>query len=105
MGCGDKHKVHGIVKDFIENQMNQNDFDVLEWSDMKPTYFVTDSMLQVMRKSAETTMQVKADAKYVPQTDTLHFIHVKYLVEKDTIDQTFYLDGKLTGIVGFKSNQ
>ena len=39
-----------------------------------------------------------------PASKNLHFIRVKYRVDKDTVYQTFYLDEQQTRVVAFKEN-
>ena len=104
MSCGQEQKTHALVEDFMEEGMKLENFDVVVWSKLKPTYFITDSIVQVMRNKAAQSGLVGKDVNYASKTDTLNYIQVKYALEKDTIHQTFYLDDKLTGIVGVKNN-
>ena len=89
-----------------ESRQGLADAEVLEWSKMDSTFFVTDSVVQVMRVRAAAAGQLRAHghAAYVAPTPKLHFIHVRYVAGGDTLRQTFYLDAGLTGVVGFKND-
>ena len=103
--CGKDHQVKSHVKQFMSEQMVLPDYDIISWSDLDSTSHVKDSILNVMHAEAIKTKTVKADTKYQPRTDNLNMISVKYAVNKDTMTSTFYLDDKLTGIVGVKSTR
>ncbi|MBM6993692.1 MAG: hypothetical protein I3J02_10600 [Prevotella sp.] len=104
MSCGQTYKSHKVIEDFMKNSMKLEDFDVLSWSNPGIANFVSDSILNVMHRDAEKERLVSGTVKYVPRTERLQFIQVKYAVEKDTITQTFYLDDNNKGVVGFKNN-
>ncbi len=101
--CGEDHQVKSHVKQFMSEQMLLPDYDIISWSDLDSTNHVKDSILQVMHTEAIKGKIVKAGTKYQRRTDKLNMISVKYAVDKDTMTSTFYLDDKLTGIVGVKS--
>lgn len=103
-GCGQSHKNRGIIEDFMQTRMNLEDYDVLSWSEPQTTYFVSDSMLQAMRRRAQASRLVRGNVPYKAKTDRLVFMEVRYVTGQDTIRQTFYLDDKNTGVVGFKTN-
>lgn len=103
--CGKDHQVKSHVKQFMSEQMVLPDYDIISWSDLDSTSHVKDSILNVMHAEAIKTKTVKAGTKYQPRTDNLNMISVKYAVNKDTMTSTFYLDDKLTGIVGVKSTR
>lgn len=106
VGCGESRQARGLVRDFMGRDMGLADAEVLEWSKMDSTFFVTDSVVQVMRVRAAAVGQLRAHghAAYVAPTPKLHFIHVRYVAGGDTLRQTFYLDAGLTGVVGFKND-
>ena len=99
-GCGQGHEAKSLVKTFMTSQMGIRDYDVVQWGQLDSTFFVTDSMVNVMRHQA--TNKVKGE--YAKPSPKLLYINVKYAIDKDTIKQTFYLNDKLTGVVSFKSN-
>ena len=86
--CGDSHTAKSHVREFVKDQMGQPDVDYM----------------QVMRATAASKRMVKKDATYTKPTPKLNIISLRYAIDKDTLMATFYLDDKLTGIVGVKSN-
>ena len=102
--CGDSHTAKSHVREFVKDQMGQPDVDYISWSDIDSTKHLTDSTLQVMRATAASKRMVKKDATYTKPTPKLNIISLRYAIDKDTLMATFYLDDKLTGIVGVKSN-
>lgn len=102
LSCGEGHGSKTLVKDFMKHNMVLDDYKIIGWSQLKDTYFVSDSMTNVMHKNAELSGLVKQGAKYTPPTEKLRFIQVEYTVNEDTLKHTFYLDDKLTGIVSIK---
>jgi hypothetical protein len=103
-GCGQEHEIKTIVKDFMKDNMTLDDHKVIEWSKVGDTYFVSDSIIQVMHTHAEQDKLVKPNTSYMPRTEKLYFIQVKYAVSQDTIKQTFYLDDQMSGVVCFKKD-
>ena len=82
------------------------DHKVLYCYDLSTTKFVTDSMCQEMRAKMASNKRFKSNMHYAegPASKNLHFIRVKYRVDKDTVYQTFYLDEQQTRVVAFKEN-
>lgn len=102
--CGDGHTAKTHAQEFMEGQMTQADIDYIAWSQLDSTKHLTTSALQAMRATAEKSRLVKPGTKYQQPTAKLNFISLRYAVDKDTLMATFYLDDKLTGIVGVKAN-
>ena len=102
--CGEGYDAKGHVKKFMTEQMGLDDYDVIAWSNIDSTHHVKDSILQVMHSTAEKNKIVKKGTTYQPRTEKLNLITVRYKVDKDTLTSTFYLDDKLTGIVGVKKD-
>lgn len=102
LSCGEGHESKAIVKDFMKRQMSLDDYDIIRWSELKDTYFVSDSMVNVLRKNAELAGKTKQGVKYAAPTDRLRFIQVDYTIDEDTVQQTFYLDDHFRGVVCFK---
>lgn len=100
--CGQTHDAKSHVKRFMTEQMGLEDYDVIAWSNIDSTHHVKDSMLLVMQRKAEQDKVVKPGTKYQPRTDKLNLVTVRYKVGNDTLMCTFYLDDKLSGIVGVK---
>lgn len=102
--CGEAHTAKSHAKEFMEGQMAQVGVDYITWSELDSTKHLTDSALQVMRATAVKARLVKPGATYQRPTAKLNFISLRYAIDKDTLMATFYLDDKLTGIVGVKAN-
>ncbi len=102
--CGDGHTAKSHAQEFMEGQMTQADIDYIAWSDLDSTKHLTDSALQAMRATAEKSKLVKPGTQYQQSTAKLNFISLRYAIDKDTLMATFYLDDKLTGIVGVKAS-
>ena len=102
--CGDSQTAKSRAKEFMEGQMAQSDVDYITWSTLDSTKHLTDSALQVMRATAVKSRLVKPGTTYQRHTSKLNFISLRYAIGKDTLMATFYLDDKLTGIVGVKAN-
>lgn len=102
--CGDGHTAKSHAKEFMEGQMTQADVDYITWSKLDSTKHLTDSALHAMRATAEKSKLVKPGTTYQRPTAKLNLISLRYAIDKDTLMATFYLDDKLTGIVGVKAN-
>lgn len=104
ISCGQDHDTKSLVKHFMKEQMALDDYDVLAWSDIDSTSHVKDSMLIVMHQKAIKDKIVKKGTTYTKRSPNLNLISVRYKVGDDTLMSTFYLDDKMTGIVGVKNN-
>ena len=103
--CGNDQRAKGLVKDFMKNDMAVADYDVVTWSALDSTFRINDSTLSAMRQRVVADKLVKQQPDYTNATNKLLRITLKYAVnEKDTQQTTFYLDDKVTGIVGVKQN-
>ncbi|MBR1469958.1 MAG: hypothetical protein IJ605_07610 [Prevotella sp.] len=105
VGCNkEKSRAQTLVKDFLKENLVDKDFKTLDFSRLDSTKVVSDSMFLRMRENATENRQFKPEISYAdgPKTKKLYFIRVKYLVAKDTIRQTFYLDDELSRVVSFK---
>lgn len=101
-GCSGDRQERGLVRDFMKQSLGGKDFDVVEWSPVDSTFFVSDSMLQVMRSQAAS--KVQGEVSYVAPTAKLLYLRLRFAVDNDTLQRTFYFDDKASGIVGFKEN-
>ena len=103
--CGNDQRAKGLVKNFMKNDMAVADYDVVTWSALDSTFRINDSTLSAMRQRAVADKLVKQQPAYTNATNKLLRITLKYAVnKKDTQQTTFYLDDKVTGIVGVKQN-
>ncbi len=98
VSCGQQQKAKSSVKDFVENQLKK-DVSYLEFSDVDSTRAISDSLLEAMRDRAGQGISYgeRKDRKL------LH-IRAKYLLDKDTMSATFYLEPENCGVVAFKEN-
>lgn len=105
VGCNrEKSKAESMVKDFLKENLVENDFKVMDFSRLDSTTFVSDSMAHMMRMKMANNPLFKPEMNYQKghKTRKLYFIRVKYRVEKDTLVQTFYFDDEVSRIVSFK---
>ena len=102
----EKSAAKELVKEFLKENLVSEDHKVLYCYDLSTTKFVTDSMCQEMRAKMASNKRFKSNMRYAegPASKNLHFIRVKYRVDKDTVYQTFYLDEQQTRVVAFKEN-
>ena len=102
----EKTTTQKLVKEFLKENLVSEDFKVMDYSDLSSTKLVTDSMCQQMRTQMAGNALFKSDMRYAegPATKKMHFIRVKYRVDKDTIFQTFYIDEQQTRVVALKEN-
>lgn len=105
IGCNrEKSKAESMVKDFLKENLVENDFKVMDFSRLDSTTFVSDSLFQLMREKGAKDSRFKQPLDFSDDAKTkkLLFIRVKYRIEKDTILQTFYFDDELSRVVSFK---
>lgn len=100
----EKSRAQSLVKDFLKENLVENDFKVMDFSKLDSTKVVSDSLFQLMREKGEKNSHFKQPLAFPdgPRTTKMYFIRVKYRIEKDTILQTFYLDDELSRVVSFK---
>ena len=96
--CGQQQRAKSVVKDFVAQQLQQ-DVSYLDFSDVDSTRAISDSLIDVLRQRAGQNVQYQSRTGH-----TLLYIRAKYLLDKDTLSTTFYLDPQLTGVVAFKQN-
>lgn len=103
-GCGERHEARSLAQDFLEEHMPMQDYEVVRWSRLDSTFFVTPVALKAMHAEAERSKIVKHRVSYQGYTPKLLFMHGWFAQDRDTISRTFYFDEKLQGIVGVKRN-
>lgn len=97
--CGERATAKATVKDFLETNLQGKDLSILDCGELDSTQRVTTQTLQHMRQANFP----KASYEAMPKSGKLRYMSVKYVVnEKDTTQQTFYMDEKLSGIVAVK---
>lgn len=103
-GCGQKHDAEQLIGDFLDTNLKDNAISGKQFSDLDSTFYVSDSMINVMHDNAARSSIYKGNVKYVSRrSQKLLFMDVSY---SDTsgkrTKQTFYLDENMAGVVGVK---
>ena len=107
IGCdAEKSTAKKLVKDFLKENLVNNDFKVMSFSALDSTKHITDSVFKVMRAEAAQDKAFKKDIQFAegPKTKKLYYIRIKYRLDNDTCLQTFYLDDHLTRVVSFRNH-
>jgi hypothetical protein len=107
IGCdAEKSTAKKLVKDFLKENLVNNDFKVMSFSALDSTKHITDSVFKVMRAEAAQDKAFKKDIQFDegPKTKKLYYIRIKYRLDNDTCLQTFYLDDQLTRVVSFRNH-
>lgn len=99
-GCGEKRTAKRLVTDYLENHLNEKDYDMLDCSAVDSTTRVTPQQLQVLQR--QSLKGLRNDGKWAAATPVLKYVNVVYTQGNDTMRQTFYLDRALTGVVAVK---
>ena len=107
IGCdAEKSTAKKLVKDFLKENLVNNDFKVMSFSALDSTKHITDSVFKVMRAEAAQDKAFKKDIQFAegPKTKKLYYIRIKYRLDNGTCLQTFYLDDQLTRVVSFRNH-
>ncbi len=104
-GCGKQHKAESIVSDFLDENLKSSDYSA-SFTKIDSTRLVSDSIVGVMRRSAEKNTSFKSGIKYDAEASQRMYIFTKAIIRlgDDTIRQTFYLTPDLKHVVSFKDN-
>ena len=100
-GCGQQHKAESTIKNFIENNIQADDYTVM-FTKLDSTRHVSDKAIQAMRANAENNGTFKKGIKYGKAGEQYLYIKTKICLGNDTLDKTFYLEPSLTEVVAFK---
>lgn len=104
-GCGGpKSGAQKLVKEFLKENLADPNYKNIYFSDLDSTFYVTDSIVQVMRTNADTSTVFKKNIKWAegPIARKKHFLHVGYKIGDKKVKQTFYFDDSLTRVISFK---
>ena len=96
--CGRQQQAKSIVKDFMEQHLHK-DVSYLDFSDVDSTQTISDSLIQVLQQRAGKNIMYQQR-----MGQTMFYIRAKYLLDKDTLSTTFYIDRDMQGVVAFKEN-
>lgn len=109
--CGDQHKAQLLVKDFLDENLEENDCCYDRFSKLTPTAMIDFNRVKSMREEMSKLPYVKKNINYNDGAfpDTLMYLRATYELtsrdgNKQKVTQTFYLDKALTRVVAFKEN-
>lgn len=110
--CGDQHKAQSLVKDFLNENLEQTDCSYERFSKLTPTAMINQDGVKAMRQHMSQMPYVKKGINYqnaASLPDTLLYIRATYKLtdkagKEQELTQTFYLDKALTRIIAFKEN-
>ncbi len=109
--CGDQHKAQSLVKDFLDENLEESDCSYDRFSKLTPTAMIDFNRVKSMRQEMSKLPYVKKDINYNDGTfpDTLMYLRATYELtshdgNKQKVTQTFYLDKALTRVIAFKEN-
>ena len=102
VSCGRQHDAEQTVKAFVEENMQDGiQISDRDFADLGTTQLISDSLIQLMRqRGAELFKQGIAYSK-APDGE-LYYLRMRYVHDKDTLQNTFYLNQELTEVVAFK---
>lgn len=101
--CYDNHEAKELVKEFLDNNLKNQDYTAEYFSKVDSTFVISDSVLNDMRNKAQSSGLFKS-LKFGDRGNSrrLNYIKVRYVNGNDTIKQTFYFDNMTTCVVGVK---
>lgn len=110
--CGDQHKAQSLVKDFLNENLEERDCSYERFSRLTPTAMIDMNGVKDMRQHMSQMPYMKKNINYQDASaisDTLLYIRATYKLTDKTgkeqeLTQTFYMDKSLTRVVAFKEN-
>lgn len=110
--CGDQHKAQSLVKDFLNENLEERDCTYERFSRLTPTAMIDMNGVKDMRQHMSQMPYMKKNINYQDASaisDTLLYIRATYKLTDKTgkeqeLTQTFYMDKALTRVVAFKEN-
>lgn len=110
--CGDQHKAQSLVKDFLNENLEERDCSYERFSRLTPTAMIDMNGVKDMRQHMSQMPYMKKNINYQDASaisDTLLYIRATYKLTDKTgkeqkLTQTFYMDKALTRVVAFKEN-
>ena len=101
--CGDQHKAQSLVKDFLNENLENEDCSFKRFSQLTPTAMIDFNRVKSMRQEMNQLPYMKKNIDYNDGTfpDTLMYLRATYQLtthdgKKEELTQTFYLDKALT---------
>ena len=110
--CGDQHKAQSLVKDFLNENLEERNCSYERFSRLTPTAMIDMNGVKDMRQHMSQMPYMKKNINYQDASaisDTLLYIRATYKLNDKTgkekeLTQTFYMDKALTRVVAFKEN-
>ncbi len=110
--CGDQHKAQSLVKDFLNENLEERDCSYERFSRLTPTAMIDMNGVKDMRQHMSQMPYMKKNINYQDASaisDTLLYIRATYKLtdkagKEQELTQTFYMDKALTRVVAFKEN-
>ena len=110
--CGDQHKAQSLVKDFLNENLEERNCSYERFSRLTPTAMIDMNGVKDMRQHMSQMPYMKKNINYQDASaisDTLLYIRATYKLTDKTgkeqeFTQTFYMDKALTRVVAFKEN-
>ena len=100
--CGRQYKAEQRVKDFVkENMQVADEISGRDFADIGTTRHISDSLINVMRQRGDKLYKSQISYGAIPAGE-LYYLRMRYIHKGDTLQNTFYLDQKLTEVVAFK---
>ena len=102
VSCGRQHDAEQTVKAFIEANM-QDDVEICDrdFADLGTTSLISDSLIEQMRQRGAELYKQGITYPKAPDGE-LYYLRMRYVHDKDTLQNTFYLNQELTEVVAFK---
>lgn len=105
LSCGDDHRAHALVDDYMEAHMAFDDYSVERYMPLDSTSLITPEALGLMQAAiARTHYFRQAPFAAQPLPPKLLFVRVKCKQGDKPFALTFYLDPDLTKVVAVKEN-
>lgn len=106
VACGQRHTAKNSIEKFLsENLQQPNDMTILHFGRIDSTRIISDSIIYNMRESTSKLQYFNKGINYAERTSSqsLLFIRASYIIGKDTLESTFYMDKTTQKVVAFKS--
>ena len=103
--CGIKHQAKSLVKDYLADNLVNQDIADLSVSDVDSSFYITPAIIKRMETHLAANKRFKQNIKFktAPSRKVL-FVQAKYTNGQDTLKQTFYFDDQLTTVIACKDN-
>ncbi len=102
VSCGRQHDAEQTVKAFVETNMQDGvQISDRDFADLGTTRHISDSLIELMRQRGADLFKQGIAYSEAPDGE-LYYLRMRYVHDKDTLQNTFYLNQELTEVVAFK---